>query len=135
MGSFIVVQHVVGHGVPDLWAGDGEGDFQGADLVGDAVEDADAKEERAGEERELLVEHDGGLDEALVALGSEIEGDVLAVVAEEFSVEVVGVEGELELDGVGAVGAGSVGDLALGDGEEEIVGGAGEERFTVFFGG
>src|ERR1035441_1929385 len=57
-----------------LIPGDGEGDFQGADLVGDAVEDADAKEERAGEERELLMEHDGGLDEALVALGSEIEG-------------------------------------------------------------
>jgi hypothetical protein len=31
-----------------LWFGDVEGDFEGADFVGDGVEHADAERERAG---------------------------------------------------------------------------------------
>jgi hypothetical protein len=48
-----------------LWFGDVEGDFEGADFVGDGVEHADAERERAGVERDLLVEDEGRLEEVL----------------------------------------------------------------------
>lgn len=67
------------------------------------------------------MEEDGRLAEGFVAVWSQIERDVLTVAAEEFPVEVVGVEGELQIDGVAIVWAVMVGDLALRDGEEEVV--------------
>src|ERR1017187_1007584 len=56
-------------GLRDSLFRDGEGDFEGAEFAGGGVEDADAEEELAGGQVELLGELVGALDE-LPVLGA-----------------------------------------------------------------
>jgi hypothetical protein len=59
------------------------------------------------------VEDEGRFEEVLVLGRGQRFDDALAVAAEEFAVEVVGIEGELEIDAAGSVGAVGDGDLIL----------------------
>src|ERR1035438_10222976 len=114
-----------------------QGDFEGANLVGGTVEDADSEEQRPRIERYLLVKEHWRLDEFLVTVRREGQGDVLAVSSQEFSaVIVIGIEREFEADDVGTSGPFCKGDLALRNGEQKIVRDALRGRFAAtLFGG
>ena len=73
-----------------------EGNLQGADLVGYAVEDADAEGELAGREVDLLEELEGGLHELGVLVWGEGQVHGLAADGGEVAVRVVGGDVELE---------------------------------------
>jgi len=77
-------------GFRGLFFGDGEGDFEGADFVGGGVEDADAEEELAGGQVELLEEAEGTLNELLVLGVAERHFDGLTEAGDDFAVGVVG---------------------------------------------
>ena len=112
-------------GFGGLFFGDGEGDFEGADFVGGGVEDADAEEELAGGQVELLEEAEGTLNELLVLGVAERHFDGLTEAGDEFAVGVVGGDVDFERAAAGVAGAGGERDLAGRDGVLEAVTGEG----------
>ena len=93
--------------------GYGEGDFEGADFVGRVVEDAHVEGDLAGREVDLLGELERGHYELAVLVGGEGPLDGLGFGGDEFAVDVVGGEFELEGGVIDAFGIGYEGDLAL----------------------
>src|ERR1017187_8715085 len=106
------------------FSGDGQGDFEGAGVVGDGVEDSCAERGLAGRQVDGEIELEWGADEVLVLLEGEREFEGLAADTYSFGVGVVGGEVEFERGGAHAVGGGGEGDLSLGELEDEVVGDA-----------
>ena len=102
-------------------AADGDGDFEGADFAGDAIEDTDVERDGAGRQIDVLVEAVGLGFELVELFGREGEIDGLGEMGDEFAVDVVG--GDVELEGAVemAVGLLEEGDLSGREAEVDFV--------------
>ena len=102
-------------------AADIDRDFESADFAGDAIEDTDVERDGAGRQIDVLVEAIGLGFELVELFGREGEIDGLGEMGDEFAVDVVG--GDVELEGAVemAVGLLEEGDLSGWEAEVDFV--------------
>src|ERR1035438_10008499 len=93
-------------------------DFEGADFAGDAIEDTDVERDGAGRQIDVLVEAIGLGFELVELFGREGEIDGLGEMGDEFAVDVVG--GDVELEGAVEMAVGLLEEGNLSGREAEV---------------